>query len=138
MYIHSNYHNLFKSEYYKYFGEDCLKVFVEKIIELQSFFYDLLQTNIELTMTEDNEKQFQNSLNCYYCNKELEDDKVRDHDHLNGEYRGAAHNSCNLNVNKKLKDLQFVPLYFYNGSNYDNHLIFKELYQSEELKKIKM
>lgn len=38
MYIHSNYPNLFKSEYYKYFGEDCLKVFVEKIIELQSFF----------------------------------------------------------------------------------------------------
>ena len=28
--------------------------------------------------------------------RKIEDDKVRDHFHITGNYRGAAHNACNL------------------------------------------
>lgn len=44
--------------------------------------------------------------------------KVRGHDHLTGEYRGCAHNVCNLNY----EDYK-IPVFFRNLKNYDAHLI---------------
>ena len=70
--------------------------------------------------------------NCYYCNKELGRDRVKYHDHLNWIYRGAVHISCNLNANQQ--KYNFVPLYFYNGSKHDFHLIKKQLFSSKILK----
>ena len=55
--------------------------------------------------------------------------KVRDHSCYTGEYRGAAHNICNLKYSVPKK----VPIAFHNGSNYDYHFIIKEL--TEEFKK---
>ena len=51
------------------------------------------------------------------------DDKVRDHCHIFGNYRGCAHWSCNIN----LKITKAVPIIFHNLKNYDSHLIFKEI-----------
>ena len=51
------------------------------------------------------------------------DNKVRDHCHISGKYRGAAHWSCNIN----LKITKKVPVIFHNLKGYDSHLIFKEL-----------
>ncbi len=48
--------------------------------------------------------------------------KVRDHNHLTGEYRGATHCICNLNY----KLPRFIPIYFHNFSGYDAHLFVKE------------
>ena len=39
--------------------------------------------------------------------------KVTDHCHNTGEYRGAAHNICNLKYGVPKK----VPIVFHNGSN---------------------
>jgi len=136
MYIHSNYPNLFQSEYYQYYGEDSAIKFVNTIEELQERFSQLLKTNKPmLPLTSEQLVQFNNEKNCYYCGKELVTDKVKDHDHLNGLYRGAAHNSCNLNANKFRYN--FVPLYFYNGSKYDFHLIIKELFSSKILQQLR-
>ena len=62
---------------------------------------------------------------CVYCNNALTQcqDKVRDHDHLNGKYRGASHNSCNINA----KQCNFVPVFFHNLSGYDAHFIIREM-----------
>ena len=57
--------------------------------------------------------------------KNIELDKVRDHCHLTGNYRGPAHNVCNINV--KQKDSNFIPFAFPNFSNYDCHMFFKKL-----------
>ena len=51
------------------------------------------------------------------------DNKVRDHCHITGKYRGATHWSCNVN----LKMTKKVPVIFHNFKGYDSHLILKEL-----------
>ena len=50
-------------------------------------------------------------------------DKVRDHCHITGKYRGSSHWSCNIN----LKITEKVPVIFHNLKGCDSHLIFKEL-----------
>ena len=49
--------------------------------------------------------------------------KVRDHCHYTGKYRGAAHSICNLNY----KIPKEIPVVFHNGSTYDYHFIIKQL-----------
>ena len=51
------------------------------------------------------------------------DDKVRDDCHYTGEYRGAAHSSCNL----KYKIPGYIPIVFYNLGGYDAHLFIRKL-----------
>ena len=57
-----------------------------------------------------------------YCNEFVNKMKVQDHDHLTGDYRGAAHSNCNLNY----KVPRFIPIYFHNFSGYDAHLFVRE------------
>ena len=51
--------------------------------------------------------------------------KVRDHCHYTGKYRGAAHSICNLRYHASKE----IPVVFHNGSTYDYHFIIKELAQ---------
>ena len=76
-------------------------------------------------MTEDEENLFQKSNNCQICKKIIDndEDKVRDHCHVTGKFRGAAHKICNLSFRLTKK----VPVIFHNLSGYDSHLIFNEL-----------
>jgi hypothetical protein len=73
-------------------------------------------------------------VNCYYCDKPLNNDRVRDHDHLTGKYRGAAHNWCNLQARKD----KFVPVFFHNLSHYDAHLFIKQLTTKLEERQVKL
>ena len=76
-------------------------------------------------MIEVEEEQFQSSNTCWICEKLIDDDdeKAREHCHITGKLRGAAHWSCNINLQLTKK----VPVIFHNSSGYDNHLIFCEL-----------
>ena len=51
-------------------------------------------------MIEEEEEQFQSSNMCWICEKLIDDDdeKVRDHCHVTGRFRGVAHWSCNINL----------------------------------------
>ena len=81
--------------------------------------------NKNLIMTEEEQDLFQKSNNCWICKKLIDndEDKVRDHCHVTGKFKGAAHKSCNLNFKLTKK----VPVIFQNLKNYDSHLIFNEL-----------
>ena len=76
-------------------------------------------------MREEDGEDFINNNICRLCEKNFECDKVRDHCHLTGEYRGPAHSKCNINV---FQDQSiFIPFIFHNLSNYDCHIFFKKL-----------
>ena len=51
-----------------------------------------------------------------------DDKKVRDHDHITGNYRGAVHSDCNVN----LKLFKTFSAIFHNLRVYDSHLIMQE------------
>ena len=55
--------------------------------------------------------------------KDTNHQKLRDHCYFSGKYRVTAHRICNLRFNV----LNEIPVVFYNGSNYDYHIIIKEL-----------
>ena len=55
--------------------------------------------------------------------------KVRDHCYYTGEYRGTAHNICNL----KYSVPKEIPIVFHNRSNNHYHFSVKEL--AEEFEK---
>ena len=55
-------------------------------------------------------------------------DRVRDHCHHTGKYRGAAHSKCNVQY-RKIKD---IPVFFHNLGGYNRHLIFQNLGKIEE------
>ena len=71
--------------------------------------------------------EFKKSTHCWICNGLLGEDKVRDHRHFTGKFRGAAHGSCNL----KFKKPKFTPVFFHNLSGYDSHLFVTKLGKSK-------
>ena len=76
-------------------------------------------------MSEKDEQIFQLSNKCWICDKlfDVGDNKVRDHCHITGKYRGFDHWSCN----SKLWLTKKVPVIFHNLRGYDSHLIIKEI-----------
>ena len=70
------------------------------------------------------EEDYRSNNICRLCEKEIiSDDKIRDHCHLTGKYRGPDHNKCNIIVTQKPS--HFIPFALHNFSNYDCHLFFK-------------
>ena len=76
-------------------------------------------------MTEEDDKEFKNNNLCRVCKKIFECDKVRDHCHLTGNYRGPGHSIGNINVTQDKSN--FIPFIFYNFSNYGCQMFFKKL-----------
>ena len=63
---------------------------------------------------------------CYICDEPLEGDSVRDHCHITGKYRGAAHTPCNLKLRLNPKTTA-IPVVFHNLRGYDNHLLMQAI-----------
>ena len=74
-------------------------------------------------MTSQDEVIYNNWHICWICKQELNTDKLRDHCHVTGKFRGAAHNKYNL----KLIIPRNLPIIFHNLQGYDGHITFKEL-----------
>ena len=87
--------------------------------------FSFKNTKEDIIMTQEDNEDFYKNIIFRFCEKEKLSDKVRDHCHLTGKYRGPAHNTCN--INGKQKDSNFIPFAFQNFSNYDCHMFFKRL-----------
>ncbi|XP_058981533.1 uncharacterized protein LOC131803829 [Musca domestica] len=113
------------SKFYIYSGPNAARNFLENLIGDCKFIYNtyLSKTVPMISLSQTELDDFNSSTVCHICEKELGNDRVKDHCHLTGKYRGAAHNECNL----KYHVSKFVPIFFHNFSSYDCHLFFKEL-----------
>ena len=78
-------------------GENAAYEFIEAILKEYEYCKKVMKKhfNKNLIMSEE-EEQFQSSNTCWICEKLIDDDdeKVRDHCHVTGRFRGAVHWSC--------------------------------------------
>ena len=109
---------------------DAVDVFIKWLEDDVKFLANIEQK--KMVFTKEDKKQFNIASDCWICGEELGNDRVRDHCHYTGCYRGAAHNSCNLKYSKP----KGVPVFFHNLTNYDSHLFIKKLGSSNEKENI--
>ncbi|XP_067205407.1 uncharacterized protein [Linepithema humile] len=114
------------SSYKSYRGEDCTAWFVNELHDLTHRVKAIRTTVVPMAdLTREESEEFRSAVTCHVCEKPLtaDDTRVRDHCHLTGRYRGAAHSSCNLNY----IDSNVIPVIFHNLSGYDAHFIIKDV-----------
>jgi hypothetical protein len=115
--------------------------FVEYLEKYVKYLYNKFETHPkDMIFTDEDIINYHNSTHCHICEGELDklpngykppktppkitpERKVRDHCHITGKYRGAAHSFCNLNYRLP----KFYPVIMHNLSGYDAHLFIKEL-----------
>ena len=66
-------------------------------------------------LTQEQCREYNNATNFSICAKQFKpgDKRVRNHNHLTGEYRGPAHDKCNLNYHIDLKKVK-IPCIIHN------------------------
>ena len=130
-YIKSFNESVYKSKLRSYVKEneedpDTIDVFINWLEEDVKIISEL--GNEKMVITAEEQEQFNQASNCWICEKLLNlDDKVRDHCHFTGRYRGAACNRCNLKYRKPNN----ISVFFHNLAGYDSHLFIKKLNVTE-------
>ena len=125
-YINSSIDGVFKPVLRKYTktkpeDADAMDVFIKWLEEDVKAIANIEEK--EMIFTEEDRKQFNKASDCWICGEYLGNDRVRDHCHFTGRYRGPAHNSCNLKYRKP----KSISVFFHNLSGYDSHLFIKKL-----------
>ena len=105
-------------------SDNVAEIFVSKLAKItQKLYNDFYRHPKPLRLSKEEEKSFKEAKICHICLGDLDEDRVRDHCHFTGQYRGAAHNSCNLQCRKPM----ILPVIFHNLQGYDAHLFIKQL-----------
>ena len=112
-------------------GEDVIDIFIKWLEEDVKAIANIKPK--QMIFTEEDRKQFNKASDCWICGEELGNDRVRDHCHFTGRYRGPAHNSCNLKYRKP----KSISVFFPNLSGYDSHLFIKKLGTPDKKENIK-
>ena len=119
--------NKYSKKIFLYRGTNAFNKFIRLILNEYNYCRKIMKKYFckNLIMSVEENERFEMTNICWICGGLIEntDNKVRDHCHINGKYRGAAHCSCNIN----LKITQKVPVIFPNLKGYNSHLVFKEL-----------
>ena len=115
-----------------YRGENAAYEFIKAILKEHKYCKKVMNNyyfNQNLIMSEKEEHLLQQSNSCWICKKlsDNDEEKVRDHCHVTGKFRGAVYWDCNINFQLTKK----VPVIFHNLRGYDSHLIFNGLDKSD-------
>ena len=96
-----------------YVGADAADHFVRSLRQMELDVNAIINRTEPMAMTDEQKKQYDTADICYICTKEFEAGskqhcKVPDHDHINGQYIGAAHSICNLHRSEITKTVGFA------------------------------
>ena len=115
-------------------NDNVPRLFIESLESDIKEIYNRFKIPKKMVMTKEDKINYKKATICHICengiSKEGDDPrfkKVRDHCHLTGKFRGAAHDKCNLEYRLP----KFYPVIFQNLSGYDSHLFIKNLGKSE-------
>jgi len=120
-------------ESHSYLGKDAANHFLKLLLRIDSKYSFKRQRIVTpLVMSDGDEHLFQNAQVCYLCNEKFSTfdkkwSKCRDHDHMTGEFLGAAHNVCNLTRREQGKVIGMA----HNFSGYDSHILLKAIAKSD-------
>lgn len=119
-----------------YSGNNAHVNFIEHLLnEEQKWIKPLLESKINLVMTNSDQNDFNKQQKCYLCDKNFTNNalKCRDHCHVTAKYLGAACQECNLRRRQQTK----LKIFIHNCSRYDMHFIIKAMNEfQEEIKNI--
>ena len=103
--------------------EDNSQRFISSLEKSIKNIYEKFKYKKNLKWLMKDMRTYKASTYCHICEGELLNDKVTDHCHLTGKFRGATHNKCNL----EYRIPKFFPVIFHNLAGYDAHLFVKNL-----------
>lgn len=128
-----------------YTGLDCMDRFIAELLDIEPSLRSILDRNVNMIYSDWDKMNFLNANACHICEETFnlfglvsekihdlttEDIpleqlvmKVRDHNHITGEYLGAAHLQCNF----QRRECKTIPMFCHNGNGYDNHILLKHL-----------
>ena len=108
-----------------YRGKDCVSKFCNHIIAEAHRLYNSFPEKPNEPLTKVQLKEYNCASRCHICFAPFRpgNQKVRDHCHYSGIYRGAAHSLCNL----QQKIPTYIPVVFHNLTGYDAHMFIQEL-----------
>ena len=127
-----------------YRGENAVYKFMENMLEEVDWCKQTMKKhfNKPLEMTEEDEVDFQKATKCHICDRQYQGDvvdiediedidsnteiRVRDHCHITGEFRGSAHQDCNLKLQINPDKIK-IPVFFHNLRGYDSHFIMQQI-----------
>jgi len=121
-------------QYAAFTGESCVEDGMKYLTNLSKKVYKWNKENANqpAILSKRQIDDHMRAQECYVCGDQFkeyrkgegnEKIKVKEHDHLTGEYRGAACQQCNGKM--RLRN-NFLPVFFHNFKNYDSHVICAE------------
>ena len=112
--------------YKQFVGDNCVERGMYELERVARMVADWVSVNGDqrVALSPEQKRAHDASVSCYICGERFSSEglayKVCEHDHLTGEYRGAACQECN---NKMRLRRLYLPVYFHNFKNYDAHAI---------------
>ncbi|KAK3757134.1 hypothetical protein RRG08_049801 [Elysia crispata] len=114
----------------EYRGPIAAEHFLRALQEKERGIQKTLANPQAMRMTREDWETHRTELRCHVCDGILEGDSVRDHCHITGKYRGAAHSACNLKLRLSPKTTT-IPVVFHNLRGYDSHLLMQAISKVE-------
>lgn len=113
--------------YQVFTGVNCIEEGLKAIESTARDVYEWVRLNsdVPVKMSPRDKAHHAEATTCYMCQRDfIKSDplrqKVIEHDHLSGKYRGAACQECNNNIRL---NRTYLPIVFHNLKHYDGHII---------------